>query len=116
MNFDLNLKPMRLNDPFKRTKKQKKREVLSRSKEKGKMGETAIALQYGLGGYEVERTPRGKDFTVRKRDLLTGRVTQTKYIEVKTGRAKLSKLQEKTKKKKKGSYKVERVSTIYDNF
>lgn len=61
-----------------------------------------------LRGVEVERTGHGHDYIERKRNLWTGRVTSTKYVEVKTGNARLSKLQKKTKKKKKGNYVVVR--------
>lgn len=44
---------------------------------------------------------------MRKRDLFTGRVIDTKDVEVKSGGSKLSKLQRKMKKKKKSRYKVE---------
>ena len=38
-----------------------------------------------------------------------GRVIDTKDVEVKTGDSALSELQEETKKRKRGHYKVERV-------
>lgn len=94
------------------TKKQRTRRKLAEARRKGKAGEEAYRLQATLQGKEVERTGRGHDFIERKRDWFTGRVTGTKYVEVKTGRAQLSKLQEKTKKKKKGSYVVVREEPI----
>jgi len=65
-----------------------------------------------IKGYEVERTGRGSDFRIRKRDILTGRVIESKLVEVKTPKSKLSKLQKKTKKKKKGKYIVYRTDPI----
>ncbi len=93
------------------SKKQIKRETIAENKVRGRAGEEQVRSSYSFRGYEVERTPRGKDFTVRKRNPFTGRVTETKHIEVKTGKSKLSKLQEKTKKK--GNYKVERVDPMF---
>jgi hypothetical protein len=48
----------------------------------------------------------------RKRDLLTGRITKTQYVEVKSGSAKLSKLQKKTKWKK-SNYVVKRKNSLF---
>ena len=90
------------------TKKQRKRRKLAEARRKGAAGEETYKWQATLQGKEVERTGRGHDFIERKRDFLTGRVTSTKYVEIKTGKARLSKLQKKTKKKKKGAYKVVR--------
>ena len=67
----------------KPTKKQIARERLDGIRRKGKAGEDQVAFQYALNGYEVERTGRGSDFRVRKRDLFTGKVTSSKLIEVK---------------------------------
>ena len=43
----------------------------------------------------------------RKCDLWTGRVTRTEHVEVKSGKARLSKLQKKTRKK--NNYVVKRI-------
>lgn len=94
----------------KKSKKQRKREVLAENRAKGRAGEDIVKMKYSLQGYEVERTGKGSDFRVRKRDMFTGRVVESKVIEVKTGKGRLSKLQKKTKKKKK--YKVERVGPL----
>ena len=83
----------------KKTKKQRKREVLANNRRKGKAGEDIVAMNYNMRGYEVERTGRGHDLRVRQRDWLTGKVMKSKLVEVKTGKAKLSKLQKKTKEK-----------------
>ncbi|MCD5401632.1 hypothetical protein LR013_03470 [candidate division NPL-UPA2 bacterium] len=65
-------------------------------------------MKYALRGYEVEKTGKGSDFRVRRRNLFTGSVVESKLIEVKSGKSKLSKLQQKTGRKK-SNYKVERV-------
>ncbi len=96
----------------KPTKKQLARERLDRIRRKGKAGEDQIAMRYALSGYEVERTGRGSDFRVRRRNLFTGRVVESKLIEIKTGRAKLSKLQKKTKRKHR-NYKVVRADPLF---
>jgi hypothetical protein len=90
------------------TKKQRKRRKLEEARRKGRAGEEAYKFQAMLQGKEVERTGRGHDFIEKRRDLLTGKVTSTRYVEVKTGGARLSKLQKRMKKKKKGAYKVVR--------
>lgn len=89
------------------SKKQMKREIIDENRRKGKAAEDAYAMKARLAGYEVERTGRGHDFRVRKRDFLTGKVTYSGVREVKSGNAKLSKLQRKTKKKQ-SHYKVVR--------
>jgi len=94
------------------SKKKIKKEVIGENRRKGKAGEDTVKMNYQLQGYEVERTGRGHDFRVRKRDMLTGKVTRSKLVEVKTGNARLSKLQKKTKKKR-SNYKVERVNSYF---
>ena len=94
------------------SKKQIKREVIADNRRRGKIAEDSVKMKLQLGGYEVERSPHGRDFIARKRDLFTGRITQTKHIEVKSGKAKLSKLQEKTKKNK-SNYKVIREDPLF---
>ena len=89
------------------SKKEKKVAVIRQNQMRGKSAEDIVAMNYGLRGYEVERTGKGSDFRVRRRDLFSGRVVESKQIEVKSGNAELSKLQQKNKRK--GNYKVERV-------
>jgi hypothetical protein len=90
------------------TEKQRKRRKLAEARRKGKAGEEIYKLKAQLfRGAKVERTGRGHDFKETTRDLWTGRVI-TKYKEVKTGNARLSKLQKRTKKKMKGAYEVVR--------
>jgi hypothetical protein len=85
---------------------------MASNRERGRIGEDLVVMKYAMSGYEVDRThPRGADMTVRKRDLLTGRVTSTRRIEVKTGSSKLSPPQRRIKKKKRT--KVERVDSPF---
>lgn len=90
------------------SKKERRQRISREIGRKGKAGEEIVRMNYALRGYEVERTGRGSDFHVVKRDML-GRVIDSKDIEVKTGSSTLSELQEKTKKRKRGHYKIERV-------
>lgn len=89
--------------------KERRRRVSNESGRKGRASEDIVRMNYIVrGGYEVTRTGRGSDFRVEKRDL-PGRVVDSKDIEIKTGRSRLSELQEETKKRRTGHYKVERV-------
>ena|SRR3989338_9234809 len=95
-------------DPWtgkKISKKQIKKDVINENRRQGKAAEDAYVMRAQLAGFEVERTGRGHDFRVRKRDHLTGNVTYSGLREIKSGKAKLSKLQKKTKKKK-SNYKI----------
>jgi hypothetical protein len=92
--------------------KQLKKEVIAENRRKGKAGEESFRLRAVINGREVERSPKGKDFIVRKKDIMTGKVTRTEHVEVKTGNAKLSELQKKTKKKK-SNYRVVREKPMY---
>ena len=94
-----------------KSKKQKKREVIADNRAKGKAAEEQYELMSTFEGKEVVRTGRGSDYRERKRDPWTGRVTSSRLVEVKSGKAKLSKLQRKTKKKK-SNYTVKRVNPL----
>lgn len=92
----------------KYSKKQIKREVLEENRRRGKSAEESYKMGAYLRGEEVERSPHGRDFVVRKRNIFTGRVTRTTHVEVKSSStAPLSSLQKKTKKKQ-SNYKVVR--------
>jgi hypothetical protein len=103
--FDFGLKPP--------TKKQREKQTIRHNQAKGKAGEEQAMMRDTFSGYEVERTGKGHDYVRRKRDILTGRVKKTEYVEVKTGNAKLSTLQKKTKKKNKGDYETIREDPIF---
>jgi len=94
------------------SKKERKRVIIRDNQRKGRAAEDAVRMDYILRGYEVKRTGKGHDFRVRKRDLFTGKVVESKVVEVKSGKSNLSKLQQKTKKKK-SNYKVERVEPFF---
>jgi len=94
------------------SKKQIKKEIIAENRARGKSAEDSYVLRAQLAGYEVERTGRGHDFRIRKRDIITGRVISSDLREIKSGNAKLSKLQKKTKKKK-SNYKVIRQESLF---
>ena len=85
-----------------------KGEVIAANKRQGQMAEDAFVMQQRLMGKEVERTGKGSDFRVRERNPFTGQVTKSELVEVKSGEAELSKLQQKTKNKS-SHYKVVRI-------
>ena len=87
------------------SKRQIKREVIQENRRRGKAAEDSYVMTARLSDYEVERTGKGHDFRIRKRDPFTGKVTYSGVREIKSGNAKLSKLQQKTKKKQ-SNYKV----------
>ena len=74
----------------------------------GRAAEKLYAVHQSLSGKVVKRTGRGSDFSVRDVDFFGRPKGKSTYIEVKTGKAKLSPLQEATRKKKKSSYGVVR--------
>jgi hypothetical protein len=96
----------------KRTKRQRKADTIASNRRKGAAAEDEAMFEDQLAGYEVQRTGRGYDYVRRKRDLWTGRVVKTQKVEVKSGRAKLSKLQKKTKKKST-NYVVKRRNPLF---
>lgn len=89
------------------SRRQRSREQLEENIRRGRAAEDSYRFNAALRGVEVERTGRGSDFIERERDIWTGRVRKTTRVEVKSGNAELSDLQEKTKKKG-GRYRVER--------
>lgn len=97
----------------KKSRKARNRERIRRNVRKGKAAEDQVRMELQLQGYDVKRTGKGSDFCARKRDLFTGKIIDKKFIEVKSGKAKLSELQKKTKRKKgKKNYKVVRRDPI----
>ena len=91
-------------DAFKKSRKQVNRE----NQEQGKAGERRIKEEYEFSGYKVKRTGKGHDLKAEKKDWFTGK-KETKYIEVKTGNSKLSKLQKKKRGQLGKKYVVERL-------
>ncbi|MFH0714177.1 MAG: hypothetical protein V1847_00270 [Candidatus Diapherotrites archaeon] len=97
----------------KKSKKQIKRDIIAENRAKGQVAERTYVMRAQMSGYEVERTGRGSDFRVRKRHPLTGRVVYSGLREVKSSKsAPVSKLQQKTKKKK-SNYKVIREEPLF---
>jgi len=92
--------------------KRDKKDILKENIAKGKAGEEEVKEMYELQDYEVKKAFRGKDFIMEKRDLIEDKIIETKHIEVKTGKSKLSNLQKKTKKGNK-NYKVERINPAF---
>ena len=91
-------------DVFKKNRKQVNRE----NQEQGKIGERRIKEEYEFSGYKVKRTGKGHDLKAEKKDWFTGK-KEIKYIEVKTGNSKLSKLQKKKQGQLGKKYVVERL-------
>ena len=86
----------------RKTKKQSAREVLENNKRNGRDAEDRFVLRRSLNGEDIERTGRGSDFRVRKRDPWTGKVTSSRLYEVKSGEtAPVSELQSKMRKKRR---------------
>jgi len=77
------------------TLNEKERLQFEDNKRQGKRGENQFRFDEHLKGHKVERTGKGSDFKVTLRDLFTGEKKSEK-VEVKTGNAKPSKLQEQT--------------------
>jgi hypothetical protein len=88
-------------------KKLTKRNTLETNRMQGQMAEMAYVSGRNLEGYETKRTGRGSDYAERKVDPWTGKKGPKTLVEVKSGGAKLSRLQKKTKKKS-SRYRVER--------
>jgi len=94
-------------------KKQIKREVIAENRRKGKAAEDSYKMRAQIAGYEVERTGRGHDFKLCKRDLITGKKKFCGYREIKSGNARKSELQNKTHKQMKGRYKVIKENPLF---
>lgn len=76
------------------------------------MSENSYATGRQIQGYEVRRTGRGSDYKERKVNILTGRTGPWTHVEVKSGNSRLSKLQNRTKRKTK-RYRVERYDGLF---
>ncbi len=98
---------------FNESKKQKKRRIIQENRERGKFTEIMYTMSQGLNK-EIVRTGKGHDYKVRTRDPWTGRVIKTEYHEVKSGKARISNLQNRTKRKMKGRYKVVRYGGLFE--
>lgn len=96
-------------DPFlpPRSEKERKRERIRRNQTKGRAAEDQVRMELSLEGCEVYRTGHGSDFQAIKRDPFTGEVVEDKLVEVKSGDADLSPLQEETRRRE-DNYEVRR--------
>ncbi len=90
-------------DVLKKSRKQVNRD----NQEQGRVGEKKIKDEYEFSGYKVSRTGKGHDLKAEKKDWFGNKTT--KYIEVKTGNSKLSKLQKKKRDYLGDKYVVERL-------
>jgi hypothetical protein len=90
----------------------RKRERLWYNQRKGRAAEERVEMELLIEGYEVERTHYGSDFKATKRDFLTGEVVEEKYVEAKSGDARLSDRQKKEKKRRK-NYEVRRRNLFF---
>lgn len=72
----------------------------------GRAGEILHGIKKLGQGLEIKRTGRGSDYSIQ-RNYLTGQTIKKILFEIKTGGAKLSPLQKKTRRRHK-NYKVER--------
>ncbi len=90
-------------DVLKKSRKQVNRD----NQEQGRAGEKKIKDEYEFSGYKVSRTGKGHDLKAEKKDWFGNKTT--KYIEVKTGNSKLSKLQKKKRGHLGDKYVVERL-------
>ena len=97
-------------DLFKRSKKQRKREILEQNRENGKHAEDMYRREADLYGIDYKRTGKGHDFEEKRYDWQTGKTRKVK-VEVKSNDAPLSKLQKKTRKKNPKNYEVRRYNT-----
>ena len=71
---------------------------------KGEAGERRVMERYKAAGWKIERTGHGHDFKATRND---GLASKTRYVEVKTGNAKLSPLQKRKKRRLGKKYVVE---------
>ena len=72
----------------------------------GRAGEILHGIKKLGEGIDIKRTGLGSDYSTQ-RNYLTGKTFPKKLHEVKTGNAKLSRLQRKTRRRNR-NYKVER--------
>lgn len=92
----------------KKSKKQVKRETITRNREQGRMYQNLTEMSYAMQGYEGKRRKTGCDFEATRYNPFTGR-TEHLYVEAKnSSTAPMRKKQERMRKKKRGHYVVER--------
>lgn len=82
-----------------RSDKERRREQLRRNRRKGRAAEDQVAMELRFEYDEVERTHTGADFIARRRDWVTGEVTEETKVEVKAGNASLSDRQQRERRR-----------------
>ena len=92
-----------------------KKNVIRDNAAKGEAGERRVKSRYEMSGYKMKRMGRGHDFKATRNNWLTGK-KETKYVEVKTGGAKLSPLQKRKKRSFGKKYVVERGDSVVAEF
>jgi hypothetical protein len=88
--------------------KDKKRAKLAMNKYQGNSAEAYYQITAPARGTRLERKPHGRDYDEWDTDILGRKKGKKRFIEIKTGNAKLSKLQKKTMRKHKKRYSVMR--------
>ncbi len=91
--------------------KKSKPEILKRNKAKGKAAEKWFVFWEKFWGNKVTRSPNGEDYVVERWHFGTDKV-DTVHVEVKSGKAKLSKNQLAKQKKYPKNYEVRRINPI----
>ena len=78
-------------------KHRNKRSTIRSNATRGKRAENKVKSEYRARGFHVKTTGVGHDFKATRTNWSTGR-KYTKYVEVKSGNAKLSPLQRQSKR------------------
>ena len=87
--------------------KQSKKRTIRANAAKGKRVENKVKREYKALGYAVKPTGKGHDFKATKTSRSTGKKT-TKYVEVKSGNAKLTPTQQRSKNRLGKKFVLER--------
>ena len=104
----INIKALTIIMSFEKAfKKMKKRDRLEMNKMQGQFAEGLHVITRREQGYDVKRTGTGSDFVVQRMDIFGRKRGPKRYEEVKSGKAKQSKLQKKAQGKTK-RYRVVR--------
>lgn len=88
--------------------KDSKRRRLEKNKRDGKAAEDAFREDARFFGKEIKRTGKGHDFKETIRDPLTGKVTGSKYHEIKHGGGELSQRQKQARARHGDRYEVQK--------
>lgn len=94
-----------MEDLFKGLKRTKKRMTLAVNVTKGRIGEASYETGRRAQGYTVKRKAHGSDYEEQYNPII-GRKGRGRLVEIKTGGANLSNLQQKTKERNRRNYRV----------